>query len=110
MILAPCWVWLENSSVSGPQVIVKCPEILLGLHTYCMDFNSWLLRRQKLLPQSDRLVALIQQAGPNGIPEGQLRSAVDLPMKLFDDLIQALVSARQVAVVERGGKRWYVAR
>lgn len=75
-----------------------------------MDFQSWLLKRQKILPQSDRLVLLIRQAGPAGIPEGQLRSQVDLPKQLVDDLLAALVSAGQVGVVVRDGKRWHFAR
>jgi hypothetical protein len=75
-----------------------------------MDFQTWLLKKHNTLPDADRLVLLIQQAGPNGIPEGQLRSQVDLPMKLVDDLLAALVSACMVGVVVKGGKTFYFSR
>lgn len=75
-----------------------------------MDFTTWLLRKQNLLSQPDRLVALIRAAGANGIAEGELRSQVDLPMELVNDLLRALVSAGQVGVAERGGKRFYFNR
>ena len=51
---------------------------------------------------------MIQAAGKNGIPEGELRASTNLARKLMDDLLAALVGSGQVAVVERGGKRWYV--
>jgi hypothetical protein len=72
------------------------------LHTYCMHFNAWLLQR---LPDSDRLTLLIQAAGTNGIPEGELRSRVELPKKLVDELLQALLQSGMVGVCEKGGKR-----
>jgi hypothetical protein len=72
-----------------------------------MHFNHWLLQR---LPPSDKLVALIQQAGRNGIPEGELRSQIDLPMTLFNDLVQAMVGAGLVKVVQQGEKRVYLSR
>ena len=75
-----------------------------------MDFQSWLLKRQSVLSPPDRLTALIQAAGRAGIPEGQLRSQIDLPMRLFDELMAALVSARLVGVTVKNGKRWYVGR
>jgi hypothetical protein len=73
-----------------------------------MTFSHWLLNRQ--VPDSDRLSMLIQQAGRNGIPEGQLRSQVELPFKLVTQLLQAMVSARMVGVVERDGMRVYLSR
>jgi hypothetical protein len=70
-----------------------------------MQFTHWLLKR---LPDSDKITAMIQQAGPSGIPENELRSRVDLPKKLVDELLQALVSARVVRVYQKEGKRYYV--
>ncbi len=75
-----------------------------------MSFQSWLLKRQGILPPSDRLIALIRTAGQNGIAEGELRSQVDLPKKLVDELLQALISAAQVSVAVRDGKRVYFSR
>jgi hypothetical protein len=74
-----------------------------------MDFRSWILRRNAV-PDADKPLVLIQRAGQAGIPEGQLRHHVDLPKELVDSLLQALVSAGQVAVGERQGKRVYFAR
>lgn len=73
-----------------------------------MSFTSWLHNRQ--IPDADRLSMLLQAAGTNGMPEGELRSAVDLPRKIVDDLLAALIGSRQVIVVERDGKRIYVSR
>jgi hypothetical protein len=75
-----------------------------------MDFHAWLQQRPGPLPDADRLIQLIWQAGRLGIPQGQLRAAVELPRETFDELLAALVSARTVAVVEKDGKRWYVGR
>jgi hypothetical protein len=57
-----------------------------------MTFNAWLLKKE--IPDSDHLAVLIQQAGRNGIPENELRSGVELPKKLVDELLAALVDAR----------------
>jgi hypothetical protein len=73
-----------------------------------MNFTSWLHRKH--IPDSDRISMLIQAAGTNGIPESELRSAVDLPRKIVDDLLIALIGSRQVFVVERDGKKIYFSR
>lgn len=70
-----------------------------------MTFTNWLLRRE--IPDSDRLAMLIQSAGAAGIPETELRSGVELPKKLVDELLAALVGSRIVKVAERDGARWY---
>jgi hypothetical protein len=70
-----------------------------------MTFNAWLLKKE--IPDSDRLAMLIQSSGRNGIPENQLRGSVELPKKLVDDLLAALVGSRMVRVAERNGIRWY---
>jgi hypothetical protein len=70
-----------------------------------MTFNAWLLKKK--IPDSDRLAMLIQQAGATGIPENQLRGSVELPKKLVDELLVALVSSRMVRMIQRGGIRWY---
>jgi hypothetical protein len=70
-----------------------------------MTFNAWL--QQKNIPDSDRLAMQIQSAGANGIPETELRSKIELPKQLVDELLMALVDARIVRVIERDGVRWY---
>lgn len=66
--------------------------------------------RQRLLPPADRLILLIRAAGPSGISEGELRSAVGLPKKTVDNLLKALAQAWQIAVVARAGRRFYISR
>jgi hypothetical protein len=70
-----------------------------------MNFTNWL--QQKHIPDSDKIAMHIQSAGKNGIPENELRGAVDLPKQLVDELLAALVDARIVRVAERDGVRWY---
>jgi hypothetical protein len=70
-----------------------------------MHFTHWL--QQKQIPDPDKITALIHQAGSTGIPENQLRGQVDLPWKVFNELLQALVSSRVVRVMNRAGVRWY---
>jgi hypothetical protein len=70
-----------------------------------MTFNAWLLRKE--IPDPDRLSMLIQQSGRDGIPENELRSRVELPKKLVDELLAALVQSRMVRVIQKEGKRFY---
>ena len=70
-----------------------------------MTFNAWLHQRHVLDP--DKITALIHSAGPGGIPETQLRGAVELSKELVDQLLQALLDARIIRVAERDGVRWY---
>jgi hypothetical protein len=74
-------------------------------HIYCMTFNTWLHKRE--IPDSDKIAMIIQASGANGIPENELRGYVELPKKLVDELLAALVDARMVRVAERDGVRWY---
>lgn len=75
-----------------------------------MDFATWVLRRQNVLPQADRLILLIRTSGASGIPVGELRSSVKLPLKTVDGLLDALVQAGQIKMVQRQGKRVCVSR
>jgi hypothetical protein len=59
----------------------------------------------KSMPEADKVLFLIQSAGRNGIPEPELRSAVDLSREMMDELLNSLVSSRQVGIVVKGGKR-----
>lgn len=87
------------------QRVEPQPEIFPFRIPICMTFNTWLHKRE--IPDSDRIAMLIQSAGAGGIPETQLRSGIELPKKLVDDILQALVDARMARVVERDGMRWY---
>ena len=86
------------------SVRVEDKSYLACIPTF-MHFIDWLL--QKEIPDSDKIAMIIQQAGAAGIPENQLRGSVELPKKLVDELLMALVDARMVRVAERDGIRWY---
>ena len=73
-----------------------------------MTFTNWL--QQKNAPDSDLIAMIIQSAGQNGIPETQLRSGIELPKKLVDELLAALVDARIIRVAERDGERVYYSK
>ena len=94
----PCTILVCTESLRQP----KSPPACIPIY---MTFTNWL--QQKHAPASDRIAMIIQSAGQNGIPETQLRSGIELPKKLVDELLQALVDARIVRVAERDGIRWY---
>lgn len=71
-----------------------------------MTFSHWL--HQRHVPDADRLFALIQAFGPNGISEKELRGSVDLPHYLFVGLLRALLGAGVVKMIELSGNRFYV--
>ena len=75
-----------------------------------IGFMTWVLRQKGVVPDADRLILLIKAAGPSGIPERELRSAVELPLQTVDALLAALTQARQVAVADRNGERVYIGR
>ena len=87
------------------QLVEPQPEIFPFRIPICMTFNSWLLKKE--IPDSDRIAMIIQSAGAVGIPETQLRSGIELPKKLVDELLMALVQSRIVRVAEKDGIRWY---
>jgi hypothetical protein len=70
-----------------------------------MTFQNWLEQRRKEIPKADQVLLLLQSAGSSGVPENALRSHVELPRSLMDDLLNALVSAGQVVVKIKDGKR-----
>ena len=74
-----------------------------------MTFQNWLELRRKEIPKADRVMLSLQSVGSSGIPESELRSMSELPRKLMDDLLDALVSARQVNVAVKDGKRVFFA-
>jgi hypothetical protein len=64
-----------------------------------MSFTAWL--RNRKIPDADQITVLIQAAGAAGIPEGELRSSVDLPRIIVDELLATLVGAGQVKTTMR---------
>jgi len=67
------------------------------------SFSQWLKKNHRNLPPADNIQAFISDAGSAGVTERRLRSLIDLPPKLFDPLLHALVSSGQVRAVNRNG-------
>jgi hypothetical protein len=70
--------------------------------TYCMKrFWEWIARTSPL-PESDKVLALIRQAGPQGIARGSLGSQIKLEKKTLDELLAALVRFNQIVATREG--------
>jgi hypothetical protein len=67
------------------------------------SFFQWLTKNQRSLPPADKIQAFISDAGTAGVSERRLRSLIDLPPKLFDPLLRALVTSGQIRAVNRSG-------
>lgn len=67
-----------------------------------ISFLSWVSRKEnrpdRYISQSDKIVPLLQQAGPAGMTRRQLSSAVDLPPDLLDQLLSALIGTGLVSL------------
>ena len=66
------------------------------------SFLTWLYRKEnrpdRHITQADKIVPLLQQAGPVGMTRRQLGGAVDLAPDSLDRLLAALVSAGLVSL------------
>ena len=67
------------------------------------SFSQWLKKNQRSLPPADKIQAFISDAGSAGVSDRRLRSMIDLPPKLFDPLLHALVTSGQIRAVNRNG-------
>lgn len=76
-------------------------------------FRSWVEERHRRLDshinQSDKIVPLLQQAGPAGMTRRQLTGAIDLEPSLVDALLRALLDTGQIRVFVVGGVPIYTA-
>jgi hypothetical protein len=75
------------------------------------SFMSWAGKRSnrpdRHINQSDKIVPLLQQAGPAGMTRRQLTGAIDLEPELVDALLVALVSIGQIKFDPSGGIHRY---
>jgi hypothetical protein len=60
-----------------------------------------------VMPQADRVLHLIQDAGRRGVSYGGLAAAIKLEKDTLDSVIAALVSFNQVSVSMENGQRIY---
>ena len=66
-------------------------------------FSQWLKKNQRSLPPADKIQAFISDAGMEGVTDRRLRSMIDLPRELFDQLLGSLVTSGQIWAVNRNG-------
>ena len=57
-----------------------------------------------VMPQADRVLELVQNAGRRGLSYGALASAITLEKETLDSVIQALIRFNQVSVSMEGGE------
>jgi hypothetical protein len=70
-------------------------------------FSHWLKKNQRNLPPADKIQAFIFDAGLAGVSDRRLRSMIDLPRELFDQLLRTLVTSGQIRAVNRNGDLMY---
>ena len=69
-------------------------------------FAGWLREHESRpvrVPEATRLVQLVAAAGPAGVSRGHLGGAIDLPLEVVDELLDALVRAGQLRRATEGG-------
>ena len=71
------------------------------------SFYEWLKNRDQEAPAAENLSTLIAQAGAVGVSLDRLRKVVRLSPESLDDVLRALIAARQVVVLKVNGERVY---
>lgn len=72
-------------------------------------FTTWIQRRQITIPEADRILPLISQAGANGISRGEIGRAIRLDRQVLDDFLDGLVRIGVVQMTDQNGIRVYQA-
>ncbi len=70
-------------------------------------FASWVQKQQVKLPEADRLLPLIAQAGQQGINRGQIGNVIGLERDVLDELLDGLVRFGQLRLDIENGLRVY---
>ena len=70
-------------------------------------YSAWLQRRQFKMPEADRLVPIIAQAGQQGMTRGQIGGLIDLDRDALDELLDGLVRFGLLTVSDEDGIRFY---
>ncbi len=70
-------------------------------------FKSWLQNQQVTIPEPDRLVLLIKQAGPQGMNRSEIGSATQMDRDFLDQFLDGLVQAGMLRVVDQDGMRTF---
>lgn len=88
-------------------------ETPIDTHIYAVEklkFRKWLRKSGDPIeiPEADRLLFVIADAGSVGLTRQQLGAQIDLPRHVLDDLLSALSQLGQISVANQGG--WVVYR
>lgn len=65
-------------------------------------FRTWLQHYEHSLPEPDRVVQVIAQAGPAGVSRLDLIGEIELPWRFLDALLQQLLDLAQISAVRQG--------
>jgi len=71
------------------------------------SFPKWLEYRVQEVPDAGTIALLIVRAGAAGVSRDTLLRGVRTSSETLENLLRALVTARQVAVVQAGGEMRY---
>ena len=70
-------------------------------------FTTWIQKQQIKLPEADRILPLISQAGPQGITRGEIGRAITLDREVLDEFLDGLVRIGVVQMTDQNGIRVY---
>ena len=74
------------------------------------SFASWLDHRHHSIPEADRVLPVIAQAGPRGMTRGEIGGAIQLERESLDALMDGLVQFGVLTVTWEDGVRVYRAQ
>ena len=79
------------------------------IHIYMGTFWEF-IHKDSPLPQADRVLVLIKQAGPQGITRGSIGANIKLEKETLDQLLNALIGFGQIVASREGGLVTYRVR
>ena len=71
------------------------------------SFHAWLEHRLEEVPDSGTMALTIARSGTAGVSLDRLSKVLGISPDVLEDLLRALVTARQVMVVKVGGEMVY---
>ena len=68
-------------------------------------YSTWAQKQKLKVPEADRILPLISQAGPRGISRGEIGRASKLDRDALDSFLDGLVRVGVIQVTLEGGIR-----
>jgi len=65
-------------------------------------FREWISRNSPL-PEAEKVLVLIRQAGPQGIARGSIGGQIKLEKETLDHLLAALIGFGQIVATRKAG-------